>query len=293
MGPRPHPGAVPLARDAVRGYDDRGAAPVEPVTDTAFLLAVVALAWLASRRLDVAAMAAGACLLAASAAGIASPPVPAILAAAGAGALVPSTIVAARGGVFRLERRGELKAWRLAARPFAFLFVPLELLWGRRALLSVAGVVCLVFVGLDVYRYVSRRRLAAMYKEKEARRFSSMTYFLLGLFLVFLVIPDRLAWLPLAFATVGDLCGKLLGMRFGATPLYRGRTLQGTAAFTAGSLLAGWLVARRAGLPPAMVVAGAPFAALVELFSHLLDDNFSILVLSGAFLLALRYFFAL
>ncbi len=193
--------------------------------------------------------------------------------------------------MLRLERRRELKIWRLAARPFALLFIPLDLLAGRRVLLIVAGAVCLVFVGLDVYRYVSRRRLAAMYKEKEARRFSSMTYFLLGLFLTFLVFPDELPYLPLAFSTVGDLCGKLAGMRFGTTPLFRDRTLQGTAAFAAGSLLAGWLLHRLLDLPLVHVLAGAPFAALVELFSNLLDDNFSILLLTGGFLAALRYFF--
>lgn len=238
-------------------------------------------------------MAAGFCAIAAAIADAGRIPVRAGFAAAGAVLAAASILAARRRGVFRLERRSELKVWRLAARPFALLFIPLDLLCGRRVLLVVAGVVCLVFVGLDVYRFVSRRRLSAMYKEKEARRFSSMTYFLLGLFLTFLVFPDSLPYLPLAFATVGDLCGKLAGMRFGATPLYRDRTLQGTAAFVAGSLLAGWVLYRLRDLPLVHVLAGAPFAALVELFSNLLDDNFSILLLTGGFLAALRYFFGI
>ena len=261
--------------------------------DAAILLAVTVLAWLSSRRWEVAGMAAGLCLLAVPLGASRAGRGPIVVGLAGAGALVlaVSLVAAVRGGVFRLARRRELKIWRLAARPFALLFIPLDLLWGRRVLLVVAGAVCLVFVALDVYRFASRRRLAALYKEKEARRFSSMTYFLLGLFLAFLLFPDRLAYLPLAFSTVGDLCGKLVGMRFGLTPVYRERTLQGTAAFTAGSLLAGWLLHRLLDVPLVHVVAGAPFAALVELFSNLLDDNFSILLLTGGFLAALRYFF--
>lgn len=255
------------------------------------LLAVVLLAGLSTRRLDVAGIAAGLCLLVGSLVELGLGALPLALAAAGLLVAAVSAAAAARAGVLRLEGRRELKIWRLAARPFALLFIPLDLLWGRRILLIVAGLVCLVFVGLDVYRYASRRLLAAMYKQSEQRRFSSMTYFLLSLFLAFLVLPDGVPYLPLAFSTVGDLCGKLAGMRFGRTVLYRDKSLQGTLAFLAGSLLAGWALHRLLALPLAFVLAGAPFAAVVELFSVRLDDNFSVILITGGFLAALRYFF--
>ena len=255
------------------------------------LVAVVLLAGLSSRRLDVAGIAAGLCLIAGSLLDTGFDTVTIVLAAFGLAVLAASVAAALRGGVFRLAGERELKVWRLAARPFALLFLPLDLLWGRRALLVVAGIVCLVFIALDVFRYFSRRRLAAMYKTSEARRFSSMTYFLLALFLGFLVLPAGVPYLPLAFSTVGDLCGKLVGMRFGATPVYRDKTLQGTLAFTAGSLLAGWVLHRLLDLPLTFVLAGAPFAAVVELLSSRLDDNFSVMLVTGGFLAALRYFF--
>jgi dolichol kinase len=170
-----------------------------------------------------------------------------LLAAAGVLALARSIAAAVRGGVLHLEGKRELKIWRLAARPFALLFIPLDLLWGRRVLLIVAGLLCLAFVALDVYRYVSRRRLAAMYKTSEAHRFSSMTCFLLSLFLGFLVFPDGVPYPPLAFSTIGDLCGKLVGMRFAVTPLHRDRTVQGTVEFLAGLLYEGWLLQRLLG----------------------------------------------
>jgi glycerol-3-phosphate acyltransferase PlsY len=264
---------------------------MELAGSVSILAAVTLLAWLSSRRLDVAGIAAGLCLLAGSLVELGIGTVSLLLAAAAAIVLAVSVVAAVRGGVFRLERRRELKIWRLAARPFALLFVPLDLLWGRRLLLVVAGLVCLVFIGLDVFRYVSRRRLAAMYKKSEERRFSSMTFFLLALFLGFLVFPGGVPYLPLAFSTIGDLCGKLAGMRFGATPLYGEKTVQGTLAFMAGSLLAGWLLHRLLGLPVVFVLAGAPFAAAVELLSVRLDDNFSVLLITGGFLAALRYFF--
>jgi dolichol kinase len=43
-------------------------------------------------------------------------------------------------------------------------------------------------------------------------------------------------------------------------------------------------------LPLAFVACGSVFAVLVELFSDRLDDNFSVSLVSGGFLYALRYF---
>jgi dolichol kinase len=265
---------------------------MEHAGSVGILLAVTLLAWLSSRRLDVVGIAAGLCLLAGSLIELGFGTASLLLATGAMLLLAASIVAAARGGVFRLERKRELKIWRLAARPFALLFIPLDLLWGRRVLLVVAGLVCLVFIALDIFRYFSRHRLAAMYKKNEERRFSSMTYFLLGLFLGFLVFPGGLPYLPLAFTTMGDLSGKLGGIRFGASPLHDDKTLQGTLGFLAGSLFAGWLLHQLLDLPVVFVLAGAPFAAVVELFSSRLDDNFSVLLLTGGFLAALRYFFA-
>jgi hypothetical protein len=232
---------------------------MEHAGSVGILLVVTLFAWLSSRRLDVAGFAAGLCLLAGSLIELGFGTASLLLATGAVLVLAASIVAAACGGVFRLERKRELKIWRLAARPFALLFIPLDLLWGRPGAAGRGGPVCLAFIALDVFRYVSRRRLAAMYKISEARRFSSMTYFLLGLFLGFLVFPGGLPYLPLAFL--------------------------------AGSLFAGWLLHRLLDLPVVFVLAGAPFAAVVELFSSRLDDNFSVLLLTGGFLAALRYFF--
>jgi dolichol kinase len=117
-----------------------------------------------------------------------------------------------------------------------------------------------------------------------------MTFFLLSVFTGFLVFPIEIPYLPLAFSTVGDLFGKLIGLRFGRTILYKTKTFQGTLGFLAGSLLTGWIMYRSVPMPLVFVLAGAPFAALVELFSERLDDNFSVSLLTGGFLAAIRYF---
>jgi acyl-phosphate glycerol 3-phosphate acyltransferase len=196
-------------------------------------------------------------------------------------------------GVFRNEKGVELRLWRLAARPFALLFIPIDVLWGRTVLLLVIGPVALAFIAMDLVRMVARRQIEGMYKAAEKKRFSSMTFFLIAVFLCFLVFPREIPYLCLAFTTVGDLFGKLVGIRFGRHPLYKNKTWEGTAAFFAGSLMTGYAISLVLPVPLAMLALGAGFAAVVELFSELLDDNFSVSLLSGGFLAALRYFLRL
>ena len=194
-------------------------------------------------------------------------------------------------GLFRNERGIELKIWRLAARPFAMLFIPIDVLWGRTVLLLVIGPVALAFIAMDLFRIVSRRRLTRMYKASEVKRFSSMTYFLIAIFLGFLVFPDVIPYLGLAYSSVGDLFSKLVGIRFGRHPLYKSKTWEGTAGFFAGAVMTGYILSLLLPVSVPLMVLGAGFAATVELFSDLLDDNFSVSLLTGGFLAALRYFF--
>ncbi len=193
-------------------------------------------------------------------------------------------------GVFRNDRGIELRPWRLAARPFALLFIPIDVLWGRRVLLLVIGPVALVFIVMDLLRIAGRRKMERVYKSAERTRFSSMSFFLVSTFVCFLVFPGEIPWLGLAFTAVGDLFGKLVGIRFGRHPLYKTRTWEGTGGFFAGSLMAGYILSLALPVSLPFVVLGAGVAAAVELFSDRVDDNFSVGLLSGGFLAALRYF---
>jgi len=262
------------------------------------LLAGLALAGLlaaASRRAELSGLVACAFLAAA---------LPLELGATLPGLAVGSAALAAAGlclglclrrGVFAFPAGREMKWWRIIARPFALLFVPIDLLFGRTPLLFLLGGLALVFSALDLVRLASGVRLRRLFKRAEEKRFSSMTSFLVAIFLIFLVFPDHVPYLGLGFITLGDLFGKIVGVRFGRVRLLRGRTLEGTLACAAGGFFAAWLLrlALR-GCAPAVplyaALAGPPFAALVELFSGRLDDNFTVGVVSSGFLYSLRYF---
>jgi hypothetical protein len=94
--------------------------------------------------------------------------VPGTLLATGSAALAAAGLclgLCLRRGVFAFPAGRELKWWRIIARPFALLLVPIDRIFGRTPLL---------------------------FKRTEVKRFSSMTGFLVAIFLVF---PDHVpAW---------------------------------------------------------------------------------------------------
>jgi dolichol kinase len=258
-------------------------------------LAVGGLLLAGSRRAELAGLGAFAFLAAALPLELGPGPAGWLAGGAALAAAGVSLWLCLRGGVFRFPSGRELKWWRILARPFALLFVPIDRLFGRTPLLFLLGVLALAFSALDLVRLFSRLQLDQLFKPSERKRFSSMTSFLVAIFLIFLVFPDHLPYLGLGFITVGDLFGKIVGLRFGRVPLLRGRTLEGSLAFTSGGLAAAWLLrlALRGQTPPVPlygVLAGPVVAALVELFSGVLDDNFTVGIVSCGFLYSLRYF---
>jgi glycerol-3-phosphate acyltransferase PlsY len=193
-------------------------------------------------------------------------------------------------GVFEFGEQKEMKWWRIIARPFALLFIPIDVLFGRTPLLLLLGALALIFSGVDLFRMATRFKLTQLFKSSELKRFSSMTSFLVAIFIIFLVFPDNIPYQGLAFITTGDLFSKVIGIRFGRTVLLKGRTLEGGLGFVAGSFMTAWILYTVLPIPLYAVLAGPVFAALAELLSGSLDDNFTVGVISSGFLYALRYF---
>jgi dolichol kinase len=205
--------------------------------------------------------------------------------------LAGSAAGAARVGVFRIPAGIELKPWRIIARPFALLFIPIDVLWGPRVLLIVVGGVAAVFIAADLARIFFNIHSDALYKRKERKAFSSMTAFLVAVFIAFLLFPRPISWLSLAFLTIGDLYGKLIGIRFGRTRLVGRRTLEGSLGYLAGALVAGTIMHVVVAFPVLYLVVGTVGAAAVELFSRDIDDNLTVGLLSGALLSVVKVFF--
>jgi len=206
--------------------------------------------------------------------------------------LVTMAYLSVRRGLFRFPEGVELKAWRIIARPFALLFIPIDIIWGRTVALIILGVLSLIFSVTDLVRFGCRLSFARIFKQKEERSFSSMTKFLVSIFFTFLIFGGEIPYLGLTFITVGDLFAKVIGVLFGKRKLFKSRTVAGTLGFAGGCLAAGYILyLLLPGVPLVFVVAGSLLAALIELFSEAFDDNFTVGLISSAFLTGIRHFF--
>ncbi len=204
--------------------------------------------------------------------------------------LALSVCMAKRNGVFTLESRVELKKWRIIARPFALLFIPINIYLGHSLLLYLLGILSIIFILTDLYRLFSRQKLSLFFKKTEVQRFSSMTSFVVAIFIVFLIFPEEMAYLCLAFIIFGDMAAKLIGLKYGRTKIINTRTLEGSLGFLTGCIFAGYILLVIFDFRFSYLVIGALSATLSELFSFSMDDNFTIGILTGGCLAALQYF---
>jgi dolichol kinase len=204
--------------------------------------------------------------------------------------LVLSFREAATKGIFVLDSSIELKKWRIIARPFALLFIPINISLGHRFLLYLLGILSMSFILIDLYRLIFRHHLSLLFKKTEIQRFSSMTSFVVAIFIVFLLFPEKVAYLCLVFIIFGDMASKFMGLKYGRNKLIHTRTLEGSLGFLTGCFFSGYILLAIFDISFSCLVAGALCATLSELFSFSLDDNFTVSILTGACLVALQYF---
>lgn len=198
--------------------------------------------------------------------------------------------LAKKKGVFTLDGQVELKRWRLIARPLALLFIPINIYLGHTFLLYLLGILSIIFIVTDLYRLFSKKELSLFFKKAEFQRFSSMTSFVVAIFIVFLLFKENVAYLCLVFIIFGDMAAKFMGLKYGRTKIIQSRTLEGSLGFLTGCLLAGYILMLIFDFRFSYLVIGAACATLAELFSFGMDDNFTVGILTGVCLTALQYF---
>jgi len=200
---------------------------------------------------------------------------------------------AIRTGFFSFLAGREIRIWRIAARPFALLFILIDLYAGHRLIVSLLGCLALISVGLDLYRIISEKQLSMIFKAKEARHFSSMTGFLVSVFIVFLLFDPQIAYLCLTFIIFGDMFSKYIGIKYGRVHLIHDRTLEGSLGFLTGSFYGGIILYAIFHFSLAWLIAGALVATITELLSWKIDDNFSVGIITGCVLICLKLFFGI
>jgi glycerol-3-phosphate acyltransferase PlsY len=192
------------------------------------------------------------------------------------------------------ETTASIKHLRVLLRPAAISFPLLYLVYPRRFLLLLVGGVTCLFILIDILRLSSSRLnllvfrwLHKFFREKERQTFSSATLFLVSSFLVILLFDKALATLSIVFLVFGDLSAKFTGLEHGRWHLF-GKSLDGTLAYLATSLVFGYLWSLIVPVPFFLVVIGATVAALAELLPLGVNDNFVVPLVSAAAMRAVQ-----
>ncbi len=182
------------------------------------------------------------------------------------------------------------KGWHILglAVPALYYFGLLTKTWA----LILVGAAAAVVVAVEIFRYANSafaelfaRAFRRIMRTEEYSAFNATIPYLISSFLVLLIFPRVIAWVALAFLSLGDTAAELVGRPAGRIRIAEGKTLEGTLACFGVCFLVGWYF-----LGWQLALVGASAAALAELVSGGLADNFTIPLAAGAAVWLVGYF---
>lgn len=186
--------------------------------------------------------------------------------------------------------------WRVALRPFAIFFIVFYICYSKMVALIIIGCVCLVFIFLDIIRFIHKGtnelltvRIKSLFKKHESKKFSSMTIFLVAVFITILLFEIEIAFAALTFLIFGDIFSKIFGLSFGRHKIFK-KTVEGTLAYIGCALICGYIIYTVLEIPLILLILGGITAALTEVLSLRINDNFSVPIISGAVMTAIKLF---
>jgi len=176
--------------------------------------------------------------------------------------------------------------WRTALRPVAVLFVIFYLSFSRMSTLSLAGAVTLLFILADVLRMKNRSIKKALgksntlFKKSEKNRLSSISLFMLSIFVSLLLFTKEVAIASITFLIFGDLFAKVFGLAYGRHKLFQ-KSLEGSMAYLGIALVCVYVLSTSLAIPANLLLIGAIAAVVTEALPLGVGDNFTVAILSG------------
>jgi glycerol-3-phosphate acyltransferase PlsY len=178
--------------------------------------------------------------------------------------------------------------WRVAARPFATLFVIFYAFQPLLNTLVFIGVVSLFFIAFDIYRFIHKQadelittKVKALLRKNEMKKFSSMTIFLVALFITILLFRKEIAIISSVLLIFGDSFGKVFGLAYGRHKLHD-KTLEGTLAYLGSVLIMGYILYTTIPIALPVLILGGISAPIVEFFSMGVNDNLTVPLITGS-----------
>lgn len=126
------------------------------------------------------------------------------------------------------------------------------------------------------------RHLTLFIRESEKDKLTGTPWYVLGILCAAAFYDIPVAVYAVAFLACGDVAATTVGERWGTIKISGVKSLQGTVAFLAAALVSGLAVnAFFYPISPAVFLAGALVAGVVEILPVRINDNLSIPVISG------------
>lgn len=202
-----------------------------------------------------------------------------------------------KGKVIKIEDENfNAHWWRVATRPFAFLFIFFYLVFTQIVALLIIGIVAIAFIVLDVTRFLNKQtnelltvKIKSIFKKGEEKKFSSMTIFLVATFISILLFEKNIAITALTFLIFGDIFSKIFGLAYGRHKIFQ-KTLEGTLAYFGCVLICAFVLYNILEINLYILLIGCIVAPLVELFSFQLNDNFTVSLISGSVMTVAKVF---
>jgi glycerol-3-phosphate acyltransferase PlsY len=187
--------------------------------------------------------------------------------------------------------------WRVATRPFALIFVIFYVFLPKLNFLIFLGAIALLFILFDLYRFIHKKademiraKAKALIRDNEIKRFSSMTIFLVALFITLLLFDKMIAITSSVILIFGDSFGKVFGLAFGRHKFHE-KSLEGSLAITGCMFIVGYVlytILPVSFLP--FLIIGCASAPIIEFFSMRINDNLTVPLLTGSIMYVLRLF---
>ena len=171
------------------------------------------------------------------------------------------------------------------------LIFPVMYYFSPDKLLPIAAL--MFFLGLVTALEVARKaspvawdwicgKSRGVFKEKSGALLGE-TYFLLSTLFCIVFLDRSVALCALLFLTFGDAASAVVGVKYGRRRFSNQKSIEGSLAFLAVSLVVGFLLRLAPGvyIPPLVLVIGAFVATITEALPLPVDDNFTVAAFSG------------
>lgn len=184
------------------------------------------------------------------------------------------------------------KLYRLTGLAFPLIYYFTD----KKLALCVLAVIIILIVAAEILRFrhpaINRgifRYFGLILKEKEKRKISGTTLFLIASLLTIFLFQKAIAITALTFAVFGDAIAAISGTWFGRARI-KGKSLEGSlACFILCFLIGAVLVNINLGINIKLVFFGALAATIMEILPIGIDDNLTMPIFAGLIMELARF----